>query len=123
LTPHSPIILLFATSAQTHIFPEIRLDAVRFIDLFLDFMPQIVVQGWEEPGNTNGKRVLDGYLGFLSAGSKFGEAGGRSFPIIFIASVTYISLTDTETVQPTSTASVVLSPSVSQIAIRNYHWH
>lgn len=79
LTPHAPGILLFATSAQTHIFPEIRLDAIRFLDLFLEFIPHIVVDGWSEPGNTHGKRVLDGYFGLLNAGSKFGENDGMFF--------------------------------------------
>src|SRR5258708_23791134 len=39
LVPHSSVLLLFITSAQTHIFPEIRIDAVRFLDIVMDVMP------------------------------------------------------------------------------------
>jgi len=72
------MILLFTTSAQTHIFPEIRLDAVRFLDVFLERIPQIVVTGWSDAASAHGTRVLDGYLGLLSAGTKFGEGGQLS---------------------------------------------
>jgi pre-rRNA-processing protein IPI1 len=67
------MILLFVTSAQTHIFPEIRVDAVRFLDVFLDRIPEIVVTGWSDAASAHGARVLDGYLGLLSVGTKFGE--------------------------------------------------
>ena len=63
------------TSAQTHIFPEIRLDAIRFLDVFLERIPEIVVTGWSDTTSAHGARVIDGYLGLLSAGTKFGEEG------------------------------------------------
>lgn len=75
ILPHAGLLLLFTTSAQTHIFPEIRLDAVRFLDVFLERIPQIVVTGWFDATSAHGARVLDGYLGLLSAGTKFGEGG------------------------------------------------
>ncbi|KAJ7786421.1 hypothetical protein B0H16DRAFT_1446174 [Mycena metata] len=34
------------------------------------------VAGWNQSGNENGSRVLEGYLGILSAGTKFGETDG-----------------------------------------------
>lgn len=64
------MLLLFVTSAQTNIFPAIRIDAVRVLDLLLDLTPDLVVQNWTEPDNT-GSRVLEGYLGLLSAGSNY----------------------------------------------------
>ncbi|KAG5342392.1 hypothetical protein C0989_002227 [Termitomyces sp. Mn162] len=70
--PHAPLLLLFTTSAQTHIFPEIRIDAIRFLDLFLEHIPRAVTVGWDFNGH--GSRVLEGYLGILNAGTKFGEA-------------------------------------------------
>lgn len=76
LIPHVPLLLLFTASAQTHIFPEIRIDAVRFLDLLLDAVPESVVCGWNESGLGHGKRVLEGYLGILNAGTKFGGAEG-----------------------------------------------
>jgi len=75
LLPHAGLIILFTTSAQTHIFPEIRLDAVRFLDVLLERIPQVVVTGWSDGASAHGARVLDGYLGLLSAGTKFGEGG------------------------------------------------
>jgi hypothetical protein len=82
LRPHTPLLLLFTTSAQTHIYPEIRIDAVRFLDVFLDILPDVVVAGWTEQGGVqrqvHGGRVLEGYLGIMNAGTSFGDAGGGS---------------------------------------------
>ena len=41
-------------------------------------MPDTIVSGWTEK-KTHGNRVLEGYLGILNAGTKFGETEGR-FP-------------------------------------------
>ncbi|KAG6911904.1 hypothetical protein DXG01_000151 [Tephrocybe rancida] len=79
IIPHSPLLLLFTTSAQTHIFPEIRIDAIRFLDLFLEHIPQAVITGWNEDNNGHGARVLEGYLGILNAGTKFGETDGTHY--------------------------------------------
>ncbi|KAF7339386.1 Testis-expressed sequence 10 protein [Mycena sanguinolenta] len=76
LVPHATAFLLFTTSAQTHIFPEIRVDAIRFLNLYLEYIPAAVVAGWNQSGSDNGSRVLEGYLGILSAGTKFGETDG-----------------------------------------------
>lgn len=72
--------MLFTASAQTHIFPEIRIDAVRFLGLLLDFIPVPLVQGWDSTDSTNGKRILEGYLGNLSAGIKYGDGDGKFIP-------------------------------------------
>ncbi|TFK91694.1 hypothetical protein K466DRAFT_595903 [Polyporus arcularius HHB13444] len=102
LIPHSPVLLLFTTSAQTHIFPEIRIDAVRFLDIYLEYIPDIVTEGWMYPGGgAHGRRVLEGYLGILNAGTTFGEGG------------------DTGPVQATSTASVVLSPASKLVVLKS----
>ncbi|KAF9229363.1 hypothetical protein BS17DRAFT_688726 [Gyrodon lividus] len=99
MIPHIPLLLLFTTSAQTHIFPEIRIDAVRFMDIFLGIVPETVVDGWNEPRSGHGKRALEGYLGILSAGTKLGGAEGAA--------------------QATSTASVVLSPQSKLVVLRS----
>ncbi|KAF9015275.1 hypothetical protein BDQ17DRAFT_30792 [Cyathus striatus] len=99
ISAHAPMLLLFATSAQTHIFPEIRIDAIRFINLLLASIPDIVVQGWNEPRNSHGSRVLDGYLGLLNAGTKYGEHEGP--------------------LRATSTASVVLSPPSKLVVLQS----
>ena len=77
LQPHAPTLLLFTTSALTHIFPEIRIDAVRFLDVFIECIPDIVVHGWSHSNSSHGRRVLDGYLGVLSAGTAYGHDGGE----------------------------------------------
>ena len=81
LTPHSSTLLLFTTSGQTHIFPEIRIDAVRFLDLYLETFPELVVCGWRDGKIGHGRRVLDGYLSIFNVSTKLGEEGGKcSFP-------------------------------------------
>ncbi|KAJ2931166.1 hypothetical protein H1R20_g5935, partial [Candolleomyces eurysporus] len=96
LVPHAQLLLLFTTSAQTHIFPDIRIDAVKFLDIFLETIPQAVVSGINSKGH--GSRVLDAYLGILNAGTKFGGSEGPA--------------------TATSTASVTLSPA-SRLVVFN----
>lgn len=76
LNPHMPTLVLFCTSAMTHIFPEIRLDGVRFVDLLLENTPDQVVEGCPGPSESRGQQVLHGYLGLLSSGTKFDTAQG-----------------------------------------------
>ncbi|EKM61169.1 uncharacterized protein PHACADRAFT_247608 [Phanerochaete carnosa HHB-10118-sp] len=97
LVPHASMLLLFTTSAQTHIFPEIRLDATRFLDLFLELFPGFVIEGWVDGHAGHGRRVLEGYLGVLNAGTAYGEGGGPA--------------------QATSTASVILSPASKLVVL------
>ncbi|KAL0951086.1 hypothetical protein HGRIS_007824 [Hohenbuehelia grisea] len=97
--PHAPMLLLFTTSAQTHIFPEIRVDAIRFLNILLQHIPEAVVEGWEYEGAGHGRRVLEGYLGVLNAGTTFHDAEGP--------------------VQATSTASVVLKPSSKLVILES----
>ncbi|KAJ6604747.1 hypothetical protein DFH09DRAFT_1123715 [Mycena vulgaris] len=99
LVPHATALLLFTTSAQTHIFPEIRVDAIRFLNLFLEHIPAATVAGWNGNGTENGSRVLEGYLGILSAGTKFGETDGP--------------------MKATSTASVVLTPASKLVVLQS----
>ncbi|KAJ3987492.1 hypothetical protein F5890DRAFT_1497228 [Lentinula detonsa] len=99
LVPHAPLILLFTTSAQTHIFPEIRIDAVRFLNIFLEHFPEVIVSGWDTANNSHGSRVLEGYLGVLSAGTITGDAEG--LPVA------------------TSTASVMLTPASKLVVLHS----
>ena len=114
LNPHVPLLLLFTASAQTHIFPEIRIDAVRFLDLLLDAVPESVVCGWNESSLGHGKRALEGYLGILSAGTKFDGAEGLLKRIDNIHVCLIMSCPPCPgPAQAISTASVVLSPQVA----------
>ena len=117
MSPHTPTLLLFTTSAQTHIFPEIEIDAVRFLDLFLDLFPDIVVDGWKDGKGGHGRRILEGYLSILSAGTKFGEDGGTDIIPSSLCPTLTIT-TDTGPPRATSTASVVLSAGVSRYFLR-----
>ncbi|KAJ3935344.1 MAG: hypothetical protein NXY57DRAFT_990459 [Lentinula lateritia] len=99
LVPHAPLILLFTSSAQTHIFPEIRIDAIRFLNIFLEYFPEVIVRGWDTANNSTGSRVLEGYLGVLSAGTITGDAEGP--PVA------------------TSTASVILTPASKLVVLQS----
>ncbi|KAK0465092.1 uncharacterized protein EV420DRAFT_1759822 [Desarmillaria tabescens] len=99
LIPHAPTLLLFTSSAQTHIFPEIRIDAIKFLDLLLIYIPEPVTSGWNQGGDKHGARVLEGYLGLLNAGTKFGENDGP--------------------IRATSTASVVLTAASKLVVLRS----
>ena len=45
------------------------------MNIFLDHIPDAVVMGWK--GNSgHASRILEGYLGILNAGTKFGETDG-----------------------------------------------
>ena len=95
MVPHSQILLLFSTSAQTHIFAEVRIDAVRLIDLLLDVIPEEVVAGCFSGTDAkagHGRKVLDGYMSLLNASARLGT-------------------TDTGTLGSTSTA-IMLSAKV-----------
>jgi pre-rRNA-processing protein IPI1 len=76
LVPHSNMLLLFTSSAQTDIFPEIRIDAVRFLDVYLEHFPDLLVDGWKDGGHTHGGRILEGYLGLLNTSLMFGDPEG-----------------------------------------------
>lgn len=89
--------MLFTTSAFSHIFPEIRVDAVRFIDLLLSLVPKVVVSGWTESspmessavegraetssagGSQHGRRVLNGYLALFDLK---GKPGGNTDSVL-----------------------------------------
>lgn len=99
LIPHQPILLLFAASAQTHIFPEIRLDAIRLLKIFLEHMPHAVVEGWDGDSSGHAARILEGYLGFLNAGPKIRGAD--------------------ESVNETSSGSMILSPASKVVVLHS----
>ncbi|KAG8811998.1 hypothetical protein FRC17_002243, partial [Serendipita sp. 399] len=62
IAPHSSALMLYVTSALTHIFPEIRIDAIKILDILLDVCPGIVMSSGP---NGHAHRVLQGYLGLL----------------------------------------------------------
>lgn len=47
LGPYHNTLLLFTTSALSHIYPEVRLDAVKVLDVCLEILPRTATSGWE----------------------------------------------------------------------------
>lgn len=47
LGPYHNTLLLFVTSALSHIYPEVRLDAIKVLDICLDVLPQVAIAGWQ----------------------------------------------------------------------------
>ncbi|UZJ51108.1 hypothetical protein CBS101457_000428 [Exobasidium rhododendri] len=84
LQPYSSTLLLYTTSALSHIYPDIRLDAVRILDLlYIALGPQVTI-GWQhsmhkssdssqpssgEANQEHGERVLRCYLSLLGLSS------------------------------------------------------
>lgn len=71
LTPHVPLLLLHTSSALSHIFPEIRLDTARLVQLFLDHIPTHVISSWPTSTSTilEGLRLTVGLGGDKATGS------------------------------------------------------
>jgi pre-rRNA-processing protein IPI1 len=63
--------MLLATSAQSHIFPEIRVDSIKLIDVFLDVFPEVVTS---EGTNGHANRVMQGYMGLLVGNAPTSES-------------------------------------------------
>ncbi|EST08922.2 Pre-rRNA-processing protein IPI1/Testis-expressed sequence 10 protein [Kalmanozyma brasiliensis GHG001] len=47
LGPYHGTLLLFTTSALSHIYPEVRIGAVKILDVCLSILPQVATAGWE----------------------------------------------------------------------------
>ncbi|KZV99060.1 hypothetical protein EXIGLDRAFT_746377 [Exidia glandulosa HHB12029] len=104
IRPHAPTLLLFVTSAQTHIFPEIRVDGVRFLDALLASVPDVVTRAWADESSpssssaADGRRVLSGYLALLNASSTSSDSKDANAP---------------------STSGAVLSPASRLLVLRS----
>ncbi|WVQ80727.1 hypothetical protein IAT38_002832 [Cryptococcus sp. DSM 104549] len=78
LSPHLPLLLLQTSSALSHIFPEIRLDACKLVHLFLRLVPSHVVGSWPyQPSNIlEGLRLAVGLGGEKGVNSQIGRLTG-----------------------------------------------
>ncbi|EJT99870.1 hypothetical protein DACRYDRAFT_23434 [Dacryopinax primogenitus] len=63
LEPHVPLLLLHVLSNTTHIFPDIRIDSIRFLHLLLNKAPVSVIQELNQTSSTG--RVLDAFRAIL----------------------------------------------------------
>lgn len=75
----------------------------------------MVVAGWDGDSNGHGTRILEGYLGILNAGTKFGETDGMSFLAKALEWLTRFH--NLGPLKATSTASVVLTPGVRSFSL------
>ncbi|KIO28828.1 hypothetical protein M407DRAFT_22080 [Tulasnella calospora MUT 4182] len=66
LIPHANAVLLHATSAFSHIFADVRVDSLLFLDLIMERTPSVL--------NGSRNRVLDGYLSLLGLRGKVGDS-------------------------------------------------
>jgi pre-rRNA-processing protein IPI1 len=64
LAPHLPTLLLYTTSGMSHIYPDVRLDALRTLDVLLAAAPRAVAHGWDAH-DTGAARVMAGYRDLL----------------------------------------------------------
>lgn len=74
LAPHLPLLLLQTSSALSHIFPEIRLDAARLVNLFLEHIPKHVTSSW--PSHTS--TILEGLRLTVGLGGDKGASSTQS---------------------------------------------
>lgn len=78
LSPHLPLLVLQASSALSHIFPEIRLDACKLVHLMLQYVPSHVVSSWpyESSNILEGLRLAVGLGGEKGVNSQIGRLTG-----------------------------------------------
>ena len=79
---HADALLLYTTSALSHIQTAVRLDALLVLELLLETMPQAASAGWEhalgaDDTHAHGARVLSALLVLLGVGAHAGR-GARS---------------------------------------------
>ncbi|KZO96031.1 hypothetical protein CALVIDRAFT_146689 [Calocera viscosa TUFC12733] len=63
LEPHVPLLLLHVLSNMAHIFPEVRIDAIRVLRILLDRVPSAVILDCSRTQSTG--RILDAFRSIL----------------------------------------------------------
>ncbi|CAG8553939.1 10247_t:CDS:2 [Acaulospora colombiana] len=52
LKPFLPLLIVYTCSAMTHIYEDIRIDAIKFIEIWLLVAPDVIVDGfWQKSAN------------------------------------------------------------------------
>lgn len=120
LKPFYPSILFFASSALSHIFAEIRVDAVQIVNLLLGLSPETVVSGWW----TDGSCTTQSHLG-TSAPSKVNGRHGRRLLQLYMSMLSIGA--DPSTCGLSSTSSSQLTEAVTCVLYLNdisaFHSH
>ncbi|GAA93917.1 uncharacterized protein L969DRAFT_92176 [Mixia osmundae IAM 14324] len=79
LSPYHSMLNLHLSSVLSNIFPEIRLDGIRLVDIMLEHTPDMITAGWAKDGRVavasdaqndglaaaQGQRYVDAYLSLL----------------------------------------------------------
>ncbi|KAL4211496.1 Rix1 complex component [Rhizopus microsporus] len=75
LQPFMPILIMYTCSAMTHIFEDVRLDAVKFMNLWIQIAPDVVVSKFWN-------RIRGNYMSLLSVdASKSSQTSAPSMMI------------------------------------------
>ncbi|RHZ46096.1 hypothetical protein Glove_634g10 [Diversispora epigaea] len=75
LKPFIPLLIIFTCSAMTHIYEDIRADAIKFMEIWTTVAPDVVVNGFWQ-------KVIQNYITLLN--SKSNSSSSTSFVSGFI---------------------------------------
>ncbi|CAG8451772.1 10250_t:CDS:10, partial [Acaulospora morrowiae] len=64
IRPFLPLLIVYTCSAMTHIYEDIRIDAIKFVEIWLSVAPDIVVDGFW-------RKIIQNYISLLSSESNF----------------------------------------------------
>lgn len=71
LQPFMPLLIIYTCSAMTHIFEDVRLDAVKIMDLWIQIAPDVIVSKFWN-------RVAGNYMSLLTVDSNSINAGTQN---------------------------------------------
>lgn len=73
LQPFMPLLIIYTCSAMTHIFEDVRLDAVKLMDLWIDIAPNVIVSKFWN-------RVTGNYMSLLTVDSNSMNSSSNATP-------------------------------------------
>ncbi|CAG8442068.1 8043_t:CDS:10 [Ambispora leptoticha] len=77
LIPFLPLLIIYTCSGMTHIYEDIRIDALKFMNIWLSIAPEVVVNGFWD-------KILPNYISFLTSNPNVTEFSNSSFSAIII---------------------------------------
>ncbi|CAG8653340.1 3912_t:CDS:2, partial [Paraglomus occultum] len=79
--PYLPLLIIYTCSAMTHIHEDIRTDAIKFMDIWLNLAPDVVTIGFW-------KKILPNYVSLLGSDMSLGQTG---MPGVGTSSLTFLN--------------------------------
>lgn len=143
LSPYLPLLQLQLSSALSHMFPAIRLDACKLVELLLETHPAEIVGSWPSPPPESsqlvvGSTVFDGLRMSAGLGEEKGASTQGGFRLTAAAKLTVLhsiktfvscALDRKEQKQEStaklgdwSLAKLVVLPTDEQWSLNNYEW-